>query len=90
MQFGGTLLDAKLQLLIQGFGSTVGYPQVLDKIVVLKAQVQRGLDGAIETPGGGDRGSSEQGSQKSHRAVFHVGLEHEPYGREQTTGSSRI
>ena len=71
-EFGGTVTNPQLQLSIQRFRVVLGSLQILDEILVVKSQPERGFNRPMESPARHDRRDSKNRTQQSHHQMVFI------------------
>ena len=83
-EFGGSIVDAELQIAVQGFGVVLRGLEALDEILIVESQLEGGFDHPMESPGRRQRRDGEQRGQESHHQVVFIPHARQTQGRDET------
>ena len=84
LEFGGTVTNPQLQLSIQRFRVVFGSLQTVDEIVVVKSQLERGVNRQMESPACQDSRDSKHRTQQSHHQMAFISHTSQAKGGENT------
>jgi hypothetical protein len=82
-ELGGPIVDAELQVSIQGLGVVLRRLETLDELLIVEPQLERGFDHSMESPGRRHRCSGEQTRKESHHQVDFTAEGGQTHGGEQ-------